>query len=390
MASFHEIFGQARPIKILQSILQTGNVPTALLFAGEEGIGKRSAAMIFIQTLLCEAGGTASSDNSRPVGSSGAEQGGVGDLDRSDLASECERKGATRAPIINPCGRCLSCKKVQSGNHPDFLAVAPLADEHTIKIDSIRSMQDTLVFEPIDAKYKIVLITQAEALTMQAQNSLLKTLEEAPQYAVLILIACKPLLLAPTLLSRCQKVPFSPLSLSQIEAILMEKKQWPITDARLVAAYTGGNLGEALSLNVEEARAKEEVLNGLVQDVNLSHYDTLFDLAKSHAGTIESMGRALSYLAAYFRDILVMHAVSECSDSLAQIDQHHSLREGCDPSLLVFSWRREELIRWANRMTAEEATRFLADIAAIWQTLSRNINKQLALETLLMQMRDKL
>jgi DNA polymerase-3 subunit delta' len=346
MAFFHDLFGQGRPIKILQSILQTGDVPNALLFTGEDGIGKRSTAMIFIQTLLCQT-------PSIPL-----------------------VRGRQEEEEINPCNLCLSCQKIQSGNHPDFMAIAPAKDEHSIKIDNIRAMQDTIVFAPMDGKWKVILIAPAEALTIQAQNSLLKTLEDAPPYAVLILVASKAGLLAPTLLSRCQKVPFSPLSLSQIEAILMEKKGWSTGDARLVAAFTGGKLGQALSLEVEEARAKEEALNVLVKEETLSHYDTLFEMAKTHSGNAESMERALYYLSAYFRDILVMLMVR--SDS------------AWDASLLVFSWRKEEIARWANRMTTEEVTRFLANIAAIEQTLSRNINKQLALETLLMQIRDKL
>jgi DNA polymerase-3 subunit delta' len=337
MTSFNDLFGQTRPIKILQSILRTGNVPNALLLVGEEGIGKRSSAMLFAKALLCPS------------------------------PSEIET-------IINPCNRCLSCQKMQNGNHPDFLIIAPIKDEHTIKIDGIRAMQETVHFAPIDGTRKIIIISPAEALTTQAQNGLLKTLEDAPPYAVLILIAKKSGLLLPTLLSRCQQVPFSPLSLSQIEAILMDQKKWTIGDARLVAAFTGGKLGEALSIEIEEAREKEALLNDLVKEETLSHYDTLFELAKSHASDLEMMERALYYLSAYFRDILVIRMT----------------RENPDSALLVFSWRKEELARWANRMNAEEVTKFLANIAGIEQTLSRNINKQLALETLLMQMRDKL
>jgi len=339
MPSFHEIFGQGRPITILQSILRTGNVPNALLFTGEDGIGKRSAAMVFIQTLLC-------------------------------LSTVEAKEG------INPCNTCLSCQKIQSGNHPDFLIVAPEKDEHSIKIDDIRAMQESVVFAPIDAKWKVILIAPAERLTVQAQNSLLKTLEDAPPYTVLILIASKSGLLLPTLLSRCQKVPFSPLSLSQIESILMEKKKWSISNARLVAAFTGGKLGEALAIEMEAAREKEVALNLLVKEETLSHYDTLFEMAKSHSVNIETMERALYYLSAYFRDMLVMLMLGVHAQD--------------DTSSLVFSWRKEELMRWANRMRAEEVIKFLADITAIEQTLSRNINKQLALETLLMQMRDKL
>ncbi len=342
MSSFHEIVGQRRPIQILQSFLKSKAVPNALLFSGEDGIGKRSTATIFIRTLLCQ----------NPTD---GEDG------------------------INPCNNCLSCKKLDHGNHPDFFMIAPPADgkpSGAISIDAIRTIKEKMVFEPMDGKWKAMLIVPAEKMTPEAQNSLLKILEEPPHYGLLLLVSSKPSLLIPTILSRCQKITFSPLSLSQIESILMEKKGWSVADARLVAAFTGGKLGEALSLSVEAARLQEEELNALVREETVSHYDTLFEVAVSFSSDLEKLEKALYYLSAYFRDLLVLLAVADSAS--------------IDPSLLVFSWRREELLRWAGRMNTHEVGKFLADVTAIQQGLIRNINRQLVLETLLMQMRDKL
>ena len=345
MSSFHEIIGQRRPIQILQSFLVNKAVPNVLLFAGDEGIGKRTTAITFVRTLLC--------------------------LNVSQEEGEA-----------NPCNTCLSCQKIDHGNHPDFTILTPPEAKSaggsipSIPIEEIRALQKRIVFEPTDGKQRVILIVPAEKMTAEAQNAMLKTLEEPPTYVVFILVCSKPSQMLPTIVSRCQKVSFSPLSLSQIESILMDRKAVSTADARLLASLTGGKLGEALSLEVETARALEEDLNSLVKEETVSHYDTLFETAVRFSADAETLETALSYLSAYFRDLLVLHAVPDGAL--------------LDPSYLVFSWRRDELLAWSRRMNADEVGRFLADMAAIQQALARNINRQLVLETLLMKMRDKL
>ncbi len=351
MTSFHELIGHARPIQILRSIVDTKKIPNALLFVGEEGIGKKSAAMIFIKTLLCR------------NNSSIHEPSKVQNKEQSEALSP-------------PCNGCLSCKKIESGNHPDFISIAPLPDEASIKMEAIAAMQEQLIYPPIESPWKIVLIDPAEKITMQAQNSLLKTIEEPPAYVLLILIASKIDLLAPTLVSRCQRILFSPLALSQIETILMERRGWAQSEARFAAAWTGGNLGEALTLDLADTHQTEIEYHTLVKEEILAHYESLFEIAKTFSVSAEKLEKALYYLAAFFRDLLVLHAMGDLSD--------------VDPTYLVLFWRKEELIRWAKRMRTQDVARFLANVTEITKTVSRNINRQLALETLLMQMRDKL
>lgn len=342
MLFFRDIIGHLRSIEILQSFLEKDEVPQALLFMGEEGIGKKRVAETFANAVLC--------------------------LNRTPADPSRDR------PFIEPCGSCLSCRKMADKNHPDFLMVEP--EGSVIKIEQIREMQERIIYKPLDGQRRMILIDPADKLNAAAANGLLKVLEEPPPHAVLILISGKPFSLPQTVLSRCQKISFYPLSLSHIEAVLMEKKGWNVAEARLVTALTGGKLGEAVSLEIEAAREMEEGLHALVTEKTLAHYDNLFETAATFSRDAEVMERGLYYLAAWFRDVLVLQSVADPSQ--------------LDPSWLVLSWRHDEIRQWAGRMNMHEVGKFLADLQEIQQAQIRNINRQLALETLLMQLRDKL
>lgn len=345
MLFFRDIIGHHRSIEILQSFLQKDEIPQALLFMGEEGIGKKTVAETFANALLCQ---------NRILSDPGGEEAG--------------------RPWIEPCGECLSCRKIADKNHPDFSRIEP--EGTGIKIEQIREMQERIIFKPLDGPWRIILIDPADKLNAAAANGLLKVLEEPPSHAVLILISGKPFSLPQTVLSRCQKISFYPLSLSHIETVLMEKKGWAVSDARLVTALTGGKLGEAMSLEIETAREMEGGLHALVSEKTLANYESLFDAATTFSRDVEVMEKGLHYLAAWFRDVLVLQSVADPSQ--------------LDASWLVLSWRHDEIKQWAGRMNMHEVGKFLADLQEIQQAQIRNINKQLALETLLMQLRDKL
>ncbi len=340
MPFFRDIIGHPRALDILQSMLLSEEIPHALLFMGEAGIGKRTVALTFAQTLLC----------------------------RERQMPEGESEG-----WIEPCNHCLSCQKLAAQNHPDLTILEP--EGSTIKVEQIRALQDRIIFKPLDGPKRIILIDPADKMNAAAANSLLKTLEEPPMHAVVILITSKPFSLPETILSRCQKIAFYPLSLSQVETLLTERKGWSTHDARLIASLTGGDLGEALSLEIENAREIEAGLYTLVSEKTLNDYEVLFDVATAHSRDEAVLAQSLQYLAAWFRDVLVLQSVPNF-DLL-------------DPSWLVYSWRHEEIKRWAARMNTHEVGAFLADLQEIHQAQIRNINRQLALETLLMQLRDK-
>ncbi|MFQ5596795.1 MAG: DNA polymerase III subunit delta' [Nitrospiria bacterium] len=337
MPFFREVIGQDRSIRILQSFLQNDAVPQALLFDGEEGIGKRKTAEIFVQALLCEK-----------------------NKDRNDAHADPEQSP------VEPCDRCLACRKMKDRNHPGFSMIEP--EGQAIKIDQIRALQSEIVMKPIDGPKKIILIDPAEKMNDAAANSLLKTLEEPPPYAVLILIAARTSALRPTLLSRCQKIGFQALSFSHVVSILMETKGWTQSEARLVAAFAGGKLGEAHAHEVETARAIDEERHRLV------FHDDVFQTAATFSKDADSLDAALSYLLTWFRDLLLIKSLPE--------NTH------VDPTMLIFSWRYEEMKRWAEGITQDAVFDILTDLQAIHQAQIRNVNRQLSMEALLLKLRE--
>ena len=334
MQLFREMVGHARGIALLQSFLKTGEVPHALLFSGEEGIGKRTLAETFVAALLC-----------------------TGDVNLE----------------MEPCTQCLSCKRLEDHNYPDFHLIEP--EEQTIKIDQILKLQEVISYKPLAGEKTVVVIDPADKMNLQAANALLKTLEEPTPHTLLILISSKPFSLPVTLLSRCQKVFFYPLSHSQIETILMNRNGLSVSDARLLISMTGGRLKEAVLSDVAQAREREAALYSLISDETLLRYETLFKVATTFSETHETLTTALHYLSAWFRDVLVMQTVAEA--------------KAVSPTMLVYAWRHNEILRWAGRMNTHEVAKFIADMGEIQQAQIRNINRQLALETLLMRLRDK-
>lgn len=212
------IRGQDRAVALLLRYLATGNVPPGLLFHGEEGIGKETAAVAFVAALLCRNRGAA---------------GG--------------------------CGTCRDCRLLASGSHPNFLRVAP--ETQNILIDDIRELQEELALQAFSKRPRTVLIAPADRMTVQAANALLKTLEEPPRGTHLLLVAHRVSRLPPTIVSRCQKISFSPLPPGEVEGILsgipgIGSRHRP-EEIRGAAACSGGSPGRALEV-LEESGGERE------------------------------------------------------------------------------------------------------------------------------------
>ena len=334
---FGRIVGHGGALRLLQSYLQRTALPPALLFSGNEGIGKATLARTFASALFC-------SDTQR-----------VDDL-------------------IEPCGACPSCRKIVRGTHADLLFVAPEEEAREIKIDAIRAMQERIVFRPVEAPKIVVIVDPADALNLSAANRLLKTLEEPPPYLLFLLIASRPDALPDTVRSRCQTISFSAPALSQIETLLVQMRGWSVADARLVAAMSGGRLGAALAVTPDAARAEEAELHTLVSEETLADYGVLLAVARRYADDAETMRRGLHYLAAWLRDLLVLQSMPTAPDA----------------AWLVYSWRYDEIKSWAEKIDTHAVGRLLARLTEIERGQTRHINNQLALETLLMTVRDHL
>ena len=212
MPGFESIIDQERPVRILTTFLQNGTIPHALLFTGVEGIGSESTATAFAMACNC------TGDNSN----------------------------TTRQEPNIPCGICKPCRKIEAGNHPDIIRLKPSGP--FIKIDQIRSLCQTLAMKPYEAKRRVVIISDAQAMNPAAGNALLKMLEEPPVRTILILVATHTSDLLPTVVSRCQQLRFKPISSKYLEAELVQKYGLDSKNARIITTMAGGSLSRALRM----------------------------------------------------------------------------------------------------------------------------------------------
>ncbi len=208
--SFASLIGQDKAKTVLERIFGSGRMAHAYLFRGPDGVGKKRAAFLTAARLNCR----------RPVGS-----------------------GA--------CGTCPSCRKWQSGNHPDIVVVSP--ENGTIKIDRIRELCRSLSYPPYESEMRVVIIEDVHTMTQAAANSLLKTLEEPPEKNLLILTAELSRELLPTILSRCQVVSFYGLPVQRCAQVIEQNlPDIDADEARLLADLAGGSPGTALILKKKE------------------------------------------------------------------------------------------------------------------------------------------
>ncbi|TAL25122.1 MAG: DNA polymerase III subunit delta' [Nitrospirae bacterium] len=203
--ALRDIIGQEKAINILLGTIGKGRIPSAYLFAGEQGIGKKLTAINISKLLNCQ--------NPQPLTTRPGElpprSGG--------FAEENEETN----PRSDACDSCPSCKKIDSRTHPDFLLVEPEKGE--IRVDEIRAIEEALSFAPYEGKIKVVVVDDAESMNQSAANAFLKTLEEPPAQSLIILVSSSPDRLPETIRSRCSRVNFSPLSPEKCEEVI--KKQ---------------------------------------------------------------------------------------------------------------------------------------------------------------------
>jgi len=285
VSRFESIIDQEQPIRLLKNILLNNTIPSALLFTGTDGIGKSTAALVFAMACNCEGSGTTPNN---------------GHFSDDYL------------PVVDPCGCCRSCMKIRSGNHPDIIRVEPSGD--FIKIKQIRDICDTLSLKPYEARLRIIIISDAQAMNPQAANALLKVLEEPPERTVLILTSLQTSDLLPTIVSRCQHIRFSPISREKIETFLIEKHGLNAEDASIFSAMANGSIARALSMTRKNSRVnwiclRDWVLNiiGLEQtdSLLLQPIIILFSFAERLSKNKEIIQDSLEIIKTYLRDLII-------------------------------------------------------------------------------------
>ncbi|MBP1636836.1 MAG: dnaX 2, partial [Acidobacteria bacterium] len=225
---FSELVGHARPLGLLSRSIARGTLPPSLLFAGPAGVGKHLAAVAVAQALNCLA----------PV------RGGAFPLDA--------------------CGRCSPCRRIAKSSHPDVLRLEP-GDSGNIKIDTVREALEATAYLPFEARCRVVLVDEAERVLPEAQNALLKSLEEPPRGTVFILVASQPETLLPTIRSRCSRVRFGRLSAAEVAGLLVRREKMDPADAHAAAAVADGSAGRALASRTRGFKAARDAALGALR-----------------------------------------------------------------------------------------------------------------------------
>ena len=265
----------------------------------------------------------------------------------------------------NGCGDCAACRKVDHHNHPDLHFVE--ADGNSIKIEQIRTMQKELSYRPLEAPKKICVIDDAEKLNLAAGNALLKTLEEPTANTLIILLTAQPDALLSTVRSRCQRLPFARIERKRLMEVLCEQLAIDEKEAHILTSLANGSFKKALGkdreLYIDGRRDLLKTLTGLSPGSVLP----LFNFAEKLAQDKEILPEILEIFQAFYRDLLLY-------------------RHGRPESELVNIDLMEKIHRVANN---ESTPSLLDKLSALNQTrrqLARNVNRQLAVEVLLMHL----
>ena len=239
---FDELTGNARVKAALKRMMVSDRLPGALLFAGEEGVGKKRFALEVARALNCRT---------------------PKDNEACGVCSSCVRIAKLNYPQRDDADEWT---QIIWTDHPDVgLVVAP---KRVLRVEQMRQIEKEANFRPFEGKARVFLIDEADKLNDASANALLKVLEEPPHTSHLILITARPAMLLPTILSRCQMIRFSPLTPAEIESHLIKKEKIDSKTARLRARAAGGSMGRALSGDLitftSQRKAMLKVLQALV------------------------------------------------------------------------------------------------------------------------------
>ena len=328
MAGFRDIIGQDQIKEHLQSAIRTGKISHAYIINGERFSGKEYIARVFAMSLQCE---------------------------KED---------------VEPCHICHSCKQALSDNQPDIIRVTH-EKPGSIGVDDIRSqINGDVAIKPYSSPYKIYIMNEAEKMTVQAQNALLKTLEEPPAYAVIILLTSNVNSMLQTILSRCVVLNMKPVSNELVKKYLMEQMQVPDYKAEVCVAFARGNIGKAKQLASSEdfERVKEEALSLLkyIQEMDITEMISAIKKVTEYKLNVDDY---LDILSIWYRDVLLFKATA---------DANH----------LVFRDEIRNIKKVADRTSYEGIEIIIKALENAKSRLEANVNFDLTMELLFLDMKE--
>lgn len=328
MAKFADIIGQEQIKEHLQNALKTNKVSHAYILNGEKNSGKEFIAKIFASALQCE-------------------------------------KTGISLGMAEPCGECHSCIQMAGKNQPDVIYVTH-EKPGSIGVEDIRSqINGDVAIKPYSSPRKVYIINEGEKMTVQAQNALLKTLEEPPEYTVILILTTNMESLLPTILSRCVALNMKPVRDSQVKKFLMETMRIPDYKADICVAFARGNVGKAkmLASSEEFDNVKEEAVT-LLKYINEMEISEIVAAIKKINEYKLDVNDYFDILAIWYRDVLLFKATN---------DANH----------LIFREEIQYIRRVADRSTYEGIETVINALEKSKQRLKANVNFDLTMELLL-------
>ncbi len=326
MNSNWNLVGHEWAVDMLKKHVADGTTRHAYLFAGPPGLGRRTLALRFAQALNCQ----------------------------TPLAAGV------------PCGECRDCKQIAAMQHADLTVVQAESEGGTLKVDQVRETRRTLTLKPYQAKYRVALFLRFQEANDNAANALLKTLEEAPSYAVLILTADNPEQLLPTIVSRCEVLRLRPLEVGKVKREL-ESRGVESGQAKLIAHISGGRFGYALRLVEDPSllEKREERLDDLQSLISASRLEK-FAYADKLARDKDAMRQAILVWLSYWRDVMLRAAQAETP--LVNVD------------------RNLEIEDLAGRLDLSVARTVVSGHEDVLEKMEKNVNARLLAEVLLLDL----
>jgi len=328
MADFRDIIGQEQIKEHLQNALAAKKISHAYIINGEKFAGKEFIAKVFA------------------------------------MALQCEREE------VNPCQECHSCKQALSENQPDIIRVTH-EKPNTISVDDIRAqINNDVVIKPYSSPYKVYIMNEAEKMTVQAQNALLKTLEEPPAYAVILLLTTNVNAMLPTILSRCIVLNMKPVADDLVRKYLMEELEIPDYKAEVCVAFARGNIGKARLLASSEdfENVKAEALSLLKYIQEMELHEIVAAIKKIGEYKLD-VSDYLDILSIWYRDVLLFKATN---------DVNH----------LVFREEIQTIRKIAGHCSYEGIECIIEALDKAKKRLDANVNFDLTMELLMMTIKE--
>jgi len=333
-----QVVGHRRLVSLLSRAVARNTLPPALLLAGPAGVGKRRVAVGLAEAINC----------TQPKSSDGLER--------------------------DACGVCAPCKRIARGVHPDVVVLAP-GDSGSIKIEPVRAVIDQANFRPFEARRRVVIIDEADALVEPAQHALLKTLEEPPPASIFLLVSSLPDALLTTVRSRCPRLRFGPLAPGEVAEVLVRDHGYAEAAARAAAADADGSVGRALSAEsadlVEARETATRVLQHAARAADpVARVNSAQDLSPKKGSPMnerDQLAACLRIMASVLRDLGL-------------------IASRADASVLANTDMRAELDVLARSYDADRSVRAYTAVDEALAALERNANAKVVADWLVLQL----